>query len=75
MNNRIRIELGGLDAEGYDELVVLISIDDKYIAQLNQEAGPENLEIEFFEKSKLQRVEYDLFLEALTEAKKFLLNE
>ena len=75
MNNRIRIELGGLDAEGYNELVVLISIDDIYVAKLNQEAGIENLEIEFFEKSKLKKVEYDLFLEALFEAKKFLLNE
>jgi hypothetical protein len=75
MNNRIRLELGGLDAEGYSELVVLISIDDKYIAQINQEAGVENLVIEFFEKSKLIMVEYDLFLEALVEAKKFLLNE
>ena len=75
MNNRIRLELGGLDAEGYDELVVLISIDDKYIAQLNQEAGIENLEIEFFEKAKLRKVEYDLFLEAIVEAKNILLNE
>jgi hypothetical protein len=75
MNNRIRLELGGLDAEGYNKLVVLISIDDKYIALLNQEAGVENLEIEFFEKTKLKKVEYDLFLEALVEAKKFLLNE
>jgi len=75
MNNRIRLEVGGLCAEGYNELVVLISIDDKYIAQINQEAGVENLEIEFFEKTKLKKVEYDLFLEALVEAKKFLLNE
>lgn len=75
MNKRIRLELGGLDAEGYEELVVLISIDESYIAMLNQEAGIDSLKIEFFKKSKLEKVEYDLFLEALIEAKKFLLNE
>jgi hypothetical protein len=75
MNKRIRLELGGLDAEGYEELVVLISIDENYIAMLNQEAGIDSLAIEFFKKSKLEKVEYDLFLEALIEAKKFLLNE
>lgn len=75
MNERIKLIIGGLVDEGYEELVVFIYIDDMFFAQLNQEAGIENLEIEFFKKSKLKKVEYDLFLEALIEAKKFLLNE
>ena len=75
MNKRIKIVLGGLIDDGYEELVVFFYIDDIYIGLISQENGVNNLVIEFFEKSKLKKIEYDLFIEALIEAKKYLLNE
>lgn len=67
--------VGGLVDDGYEELVVFIYIDDIYFGLISQENGVKNLVIEFLEKSKLKNIDYDLFLEALIEAKKYLLNE
>jgi hypothetical protein len=75
MNKRIKLVVGGLIDDGYEELVVFIYIDDIYFGLISQENGVKNLVIEFLEKSKLKNIDYDLFLEALIEAKKYLLNE
>jgi hypothetical protein len=75
MNKRIKLVVGGLVDDGYEELVVFIYIDDTYFGLLSQEKGVDNLIVEFFEKSKLKKIDYELFLEALIEAKKYLLNE
>jgi len=75
MNKRIKLVVGGLVDDGYEELVVFIYIDDIYFGLISQENGVKNLVIEFLEKSKLKNIDYDLFLEALIEAKKYLLNE
>lgn len=75
MNKRIKLVVGGLVDDGYEELVVFIYIDDTYFGLISQEKGVENPVIEFFDKSKLKKIEYDLFIEALIEAKKYLLNE
>lgn len=75
MNKRIKLVIGGLVDDGYEELVVFIYIDGTYFGLLSQEKGVDNLIVEFFEKSKLKKIDYELLLEALIEAKKYLLNE
>ena len=75
MHKRIKIVLGGLIDDGYEELVVFFYIDDIYFGLISQENGVNNLVIELFETTKPRKIEYDLFLEALIEAKKYLLNE
>lgn len=71
MNNRIEIIIGSpID---YDELVAFILIDGKHIALLNQDEGRDKLKLEFFDDSQVNEVSLDLFLEAISEAKRALL--
>lgn len=70
--SRIKLIVGGLDDEGYEELVVFIYIDDIYFALINQEKGKDNLEIEF-SNSKMEKIELELMNEALYYAKEEIL--
>lgn len=58
----------------YEELVAYIVIEGRHVALLNQDAGVDNLKIEFFEEPKVKAVDYDTFIQALESAKKELLN-
>lgn len=57
----------------YEELVAYIVIDGKHIALLNQDEGKDKIKMEFFDETKLGKVYFDVFIEALQEAKKELL--
>ena len=53
----------------YEELVAYIVINGKYVALLNQDEGIENLKIEFFEDSDVNKFRLDSLLEAIEAAK------
>lgn len=57
----------------HEELVAYIVINGEHIALLSQESGPDFLRIEFFDEPRVQSVDFDIFLEALGEAKRLLL--
>jgi hypothetical protein len=53
----------------YDQLVAYIVINGDHVALLNQDEGADNLKIEFFDEPKIKSISFDLFTEALQEAK------
>lgn len=57
----------------YEELVAYIVIDGKHVALLSQDEGIEKIKIEFFESPPIKEIYYDIFWEALQEAKMALL--
>lgn len=57
----------------YKELVAYIVIDETYFALVSQDEGIDKLQIEFFEEVMVKNISYDIFLEALQEAKMELL--
>jgi len=64
--------------EKYEKVFVEIYCDDKFIALINQENGPHDLEIEFpssefEEKFLLRKIKYKDFVKAIKEASKILL--
>ncbi len=64
----------------YEEVIAEINIDDKFVAQLNQEAGLDNLVIEFpaaddDEDAVLRKVDLADFEKGLALAKKRIRNE
>lgn len=71
MEKRIQIIIGSpID---YEELVAYIVIDGKHIALLNQDEGKDKIKIEFFNEPKLGKLDFELFIEALREAKNELM--
>lgn len=57
----------------YEELVAYIIIDDKHVALLNQDEGKDKIKIEFFDEPKLKEIYFDVFIQALQEAKSELM--
>ncbi len=71
MEKRIQIIIGSpID---YEELVAYMVIDGKHIALLNQDEGKDKIKIEFFNEPKLGKLDFELFIEALREAKNELM--
>ena len=71
MEKRFQIIIGSpLD---YEELVAYIVIDGKHVALLNQDEGKDKIKIEFFDEPKLGKIDFDVIIEALQEAKNELL--
>lgn len=71
MKEKFQIIIGSpLD---YEELVAYIVIDGKHTALISQDEGKDKIKIEFFDEPKLGKIDFDLFIEALLEAKKELL--
>ena len=71
IQKRIQIIIGSpID---YEELVAYIVIDGKHIALLNQDEGKDKIKIEFFNEPKLGKLDFELFIEALREAKNELM--
>ena len=56
----------------YEELVAYVVIDGSHIALLSQEEGKGKIKIEFFNETKMCIVDFDVFIEALHEARKEL---
>ncbi|WP_439484238.1 hypothetical protein [Cyclobacterium plantarum] len=57
----------------HNELVAYIVIEGKHVALLNQDEGKDKIKIEFFDKPKVNEVYFDVFIEALEEARRELL--
>jgi hypothetical protein len=57
----------------YEKLVAYIIINNREIALINQDAGNDQLKIDFLEGCNGNTVDYDTFVEALMEAKKSLI--
>lgn len=57
----------------YKELVAYIVIDGDHVALLNQDEGKDKMKIEFFDEPKIKKIDFDIFIEALQEAKTKLL--
>ena len=57
----------------YVELVAYIVINGKHIALLNQDDGKDKMKIEFFSGTELGKIDIDVIIEALQEAKNELL--
>ncbi len=71
MEKRFKIIIGSpID---YEELVAYIWIDNEEIALVQKEEGIDKMKIEFFEEKIKVDVYYDIFIEALTEAKNQLM--
>jgi hypothetical protein len=73
MNKRISIEIGS--PVDYQELTADIIIDNKYVVRVNQEDGKDKLKIEFFDNPDVKEVGFDIFIEALNEAKLALIGK
>ncbi len=71
MEKRFQIIIGSPIA--YEELVAYVVIDGHHIALLNQDWGKDNIKIEFFQEPKLPPIDFDVFVDALNEAKKLLI--
>lgn len=72
MEKRFQIIIGSpLD---YEELVAYIVVDGEHIALLNQDEGKDKIKIEFFEEPKIKRIDFNVFVEALKEAKDKLIS-
>jgi hypothetical protein len=71
LNSRIKIVIGS--PVDYEELVAYVVIDSQYIALLSMDKGKDALELVFFDEPKISKVDYDIFLMALAEAKRRLL--
>ncbi len=56
----------------YDQLVAYIVINGDHVALLNQDEGVDNLKLEFFDEPRIKSLDYELFMEALQEAKRVL---
>jgi hypothetical protein len=71
MKNRFQIIIGSpLD---YEELVAYIVVDGEHIALLNQDEGKDNIKIEFFDEPRIKKIDFNVFIEALNEAKNKLM--
>jgi len=71
MEKRFQIIIGSpLD---YEELVAYIVIDGEHIALLDQDEGKDKIKIEFFDESKIKKIDFNVFVEALQEAKSELM--
>lgn len=71
MEKRFQIIIGSpLD---YEQLVAYIVIDEKHVALLNQDEGKDKIKIEFFDEPKVGKIDLNLFMEALVEAKNELM--
>ncbi len=71
MEKRFQIIIGSpLD---YEELVAYIVVDGEHIALLNQDEGKDRIKIEFFDEPKIKKVDFNIFVEALKEAKNELM--
>ena len=57
----------------YEELVAYIVINEQHVALLNQDEGKDKIKIEFFDDPKIKTVDFNVFLNALQEAKKQLI--
>lgn len=57
----------------YEELVIYIVVDKKYVALLQQDEGKDKMIIEFFEDSMKTKIYLDDFIEAVQQAKDLLL--
>jgi hypothetical protein len=71
MEKRFQIIIGS--PLNYEELVAYVVIDGKHIALLSQDEGKNKIKIEFFNEPKLEGIDYNIFIEALQEAKNELL--
>mgnify|MGYP006969436242 CR=1 FL=1 len=71
MKKKFQIIIGS--PTDYKELVAYIVIDGKHIALLNQDEGKDKIKIEFFDEPKIKGVYFDVFAEALQEAKRELI--
>ncbi|MGD9491910.1 MAG: hypothetical protein AB7V36_00995 [Bacteroidales bacterium] len=71
MKSTIQIIIGS--PVNYKKLVAYIVIDGNHVALLSQEEGIENIKIEFFDEPKIKELDFEIFLEALKQAKVELL--
>lgn len=71
MEKRFQIIIGS--PVDYEELVAYIVIDGDHIALLNQDEGKDKIRIEFFDEPKLKKIDYNIFIDALQEAKNELM--
>jgi hypothetical protein len=71
MKNEYQIIIGS--PVNYEELVAYIVINDQHVALINQDEGKDKLKIEFFDEPKIKEVYFNVFIEALQEAKNELL--
>ena len=71
MGKKIEIIIGSpLD---YEKLVAYIVIDGNHVALLSQDEGKDKLKIEFFNEPKIKKIDLEVLIEALYEAKAELL--
>jgi hypothetical protein len=73
MNKRISIAIAS--PVDHEKLTAEIIIDDKYVVIINQEDGEDKLKIEFFDNPDVIEVGFDIFIEALYEAKMALVGK
>jgi hypothetical protein len=71
MEKRFQIIIGS--PLEYDELVAYIVIDGEHVALLNQDEGKDKIKIEFFDEPRIKRIDLNIFVEALKEAKNELM--
>jgi hypothetical protein len=57
----------------YDNLVAYVRIQNEHVALVQMEEGRDKLKIEFFAEEIKTPIYFDVFMEALNEAKKELL--
>lgn len=71
MEKKFQIIIGS--PSEYEELVAYIVIEGKHIALLNRDEGKDKIKIVFFDEPKVKEVYFNVFLEALQEAKRELM--
>lgn len=57
----------------YEELVVYIVVDKKYVALVQKDEGKDKMIVEFLEDSMKPKIYLDDFIEAVQQAKELLL--
>jgi hypothetical protein len=71
MEKRVQIIIGS--PLEYQELVAYIVLDGEHVALLNQDEGKDKIKIEFFDEPKIKKIDFNLLIEALKEAKNELM--
>ncbi|MCP3660428.1 MAG: hypothetical protein GY830_09040 [Bacteroidetes bacterium] len=71
MNKSYQIVIGS--PPDYEEITISIRINREEICILQKEEGPDKIKIEFFDEPVQTEIYYDVFIEALKEAKEELL--
>ena len=72
MNNKPELELFFSSPRRYEKLTIEVQLDRRRIAEVNQEKGDSQLELELHVGGQTEKVSLDAFIDALIRARKLL---